>query len=152
MADMRAFKLHTCILAALAVPGIALFAVEALSTPEGGRLTRQYAFTRLYGLAFLAYLLFSTCVVLSVGLLHKIRKRPLTRKSVILSHAIPLGLAWISITLGLHDRIQELWKNSAVRQPARVEQTEGKKPPIPVSEHYHDKRYKPGRLEGNKSR
>jgi hypothetical protein len=130
---MRSFRLHIYILAALTVPGIALFAAEALSLKESGWLVQQYAFTRLYWLAFSGYALGSTCIVLSVGLFHKIRKTPLSRTSVILSHAIPVALVWISISLGLHDRIQEVWKKSDLRQPPRMEQTERKRPPIPAA-------------------
>jgi hypothetical protein len=130
---MRAFRLHIYILAALTLPGIALFAAEALSPRESGWLIQQYAFTRLYGLAFFGYALGSTCIVLSVGLFYKIRKAPLTRTSVILSHGIPVALVWISISLGLHDRIQEVWEKSDLRQPAGMEQAERKRPPIPAA-------------------
>lgn len=132
---MRPFVIHIFILASLIILGIALFAMEMLTTQEGGWLIKKFTFTKLFWLAFIGYSLVSTFIVLSVGLFHKIRKRSFTKKTVILSHVIPIGLLWISISLGFHDLIQDAWKNRTKKfkhRPLPVQIEQGKKERIPI--------------------
>ena len=127
--------------------GIALFAMETLSTQNSGWLIKKFTFTKLYWLAFIGYSLISTFIVLSVGLFHKIRKRSFTKKAVILSHVIPIGLLWIFINLGFHDLIQDAWKNRTKKlkhdpQQVQIEQTEKKRFPIPATPFPKNLKYK----------
>ncbi|UCD81494.1 MAG: hypothetical protein JSW26_08760 [Desulfobacterales bacterium] len=135
---MRPFLIHIFILTSFIILGIALFTMEALSPQSSGWLIKKFTFTKLYWLAFIGYSLASTFIVLSVGLFHKIRKKTFTKKAVILSHVIPLGLLWIFISLGFHDLIQDSWKNRTKKfkhhpQQVQIEQTEKKRPPIPAA-------------------
>ena len=135
---MRPFVIHIIILTSLIILGIALFAMETLSIQNSGWLIKKFTFTKLYWLAFIGYSLVSSFIVLSVGLFHKIRKRSFTKKAVILSHVIPIGLLWIFISVGFHDLIQDAWKNRTKKfkhspQQVQIEQTEKKRSPIPAT-------------------
>ena len=135
---MRPVYIHLAFLAVLAVLGIALYAMEALSPYDGGGFLPQYLFSQLYGLAWIGYALLSTVIVAAVGLTFKIRQRPVTEKTVLLSHVIPIGLIWLFFRLGIHDMIQDAWstRSSALtpdRQQVRTEQTQSARPPIPTA-------------------
>ena len=132
---MRPFVIHIIILSFLIILGIALFAMETVSIQNPGGLIKRFAFTKLYWLAFIVYSLISTFIVLSVCLFYKIKRLSLTKKAVILSHAIPIGLLWIFISLGFHDLIQDAWKNWTKKfkrnpQQVQIEQTKKERPPI----------------------
>ena len=115
--------------------GIALLAMEAL-IPGSGGLIQKFTVTKLYWLAFIGYSLVSTCIVLSAGLFLKTKKAVLTKKAVILSHLIPVGLLWVFVSLGLHDSIEDAWNDRAEKKKHRlgqvqIEQAEMKKLPTP---------------------
>jgi len=144
---MRPFVIHIFILTALIILGIALFAMETLSTQTSGWLIKKFTFTKLYWLALIGYSLVSTIIVLSVGFIHKIRKKSFTKKAVILSHVIPIGLLWIFLSLGFHDLIQDAWKNRTKKfkpypQQVQIEQTEKKRSPIPAAPLKKNLKYK----------
>jgi hypothetical protein len=135
---MRPFIMHLIILTGLIILGISLFTMEALSTQTSGWLIKKYTFTKLYWLGLIGYSLISTFIVLSVGFFYKIKKRSFTKKAVILSHVIPVGLAWIFISLGFHDLIQDAWKNTTnkfkhIPKQDQYEQTEKRRLPIPAT-------------------
>ncbi|MBT8345813.1 MAG: hypothetical protein KJO26_14830 [Deltaproteobacteria bacterium] len=132
---MRPFVIHILILTSLIALGIAIFIMEALIS-SGGGLIQKFAFTKLYWLAFIGYSIFSTFIVLSISIFHKIKKEVLTKKAVILSHVIPIGLLWVFISLGFHDLIEDAWNNRATKlkyssEKAEIEQAENKRLPIP---------------------
>jgi len=144
---MRPFVIHIFILTSLIILGIALFAMETLSPQNSGGLIKRFTFTKLYWLAFIVYSLFSSFIVLSVGLFYRIRKRSFTKKAVILSHVIPIVLLWIFISLGLHDLIQDACKNRTKEfkhtpQQVQIEQTEKKRSPIPATPLRKNLKYK----------
>ena len=135
---MLPFIMHIIILTGLITLGIALLIMEALSTQTGGWLIKKFTFTKLYWLGFIVYSLISTFIVLSVGLFYKIKKRSFTKKAVILSHVIPVGLVWIFISFGLHDMIQDVWKNKTkefkpIQKQIQYKQTNKERFPIPAT-------------------
>ena len=135
---MRPYIIHILILTCLIILGSALFAMEAISPQSSGVLIKKFTFTKLYWLALLGYSVVSTFIVLAVGIFYKIRKRSFTKKAVILSHVIPVGLAWIFISFGFHDLIQDAWKNRRkdfkhTAKEAPHEQAEKKRHPIPAT-------------------
>lgn len=132
---MRPFVVHILILTSLIALGVAIFTMEAL-TPNSGGLIIKFTFTKLYWLAFIGYSIVSTFIVLSIGIFYKIKKEILTKKAVILSHVVPIGLLWIFISLGFHDLIEDAWNNMGTElkyssEQAEIEQAENKSPPIP---------------------
>ena len=135
---MRPFVIHILILTVLIVAGIALFALESLSTQEGGGLIQKYTFTKLYGLAFIGYSLTSTLAMSVMGLFYKMSKRAFTKKAVVMSHFILVGLLWVFIRLGFHDLIQDAWENRTKTpglnpQQVQIDETEKKRSPIPAT-------------------
>jgi hypothetical protein len=135
---MRPLTIHICIILFLAILGGLFFTLETLSTPEGGWLIKKYTFTKLYWLAFFTYSLVSTIIVLVVGLFFSVKKISFSKKAVILSHLIPAGLLWVVINFGVHDMIQNIWKNvnqhfQPKPEAIKIEATELKRPPTPPS-------------------
>ena len=132
---MRPYLVHLCILAALMVLGIALFLAETLSSETSGMLFGKYAATRLYWLVFMGYAVISTAIVTSVHVFHRLIRKVFTKKAVILSHVLPIGLVWVLIELNIHDMIQNAWQRSSNRrsvtgqQPAQDDPKQ--KPQIP---------------------
>jgi hypothetical protein len=144
---MRPSLIHSLILTCLIILGIALFAIEALSTQSSAWLIKKFTFTKLYWLAFIVYSLVSTFTVSSVALFYKIKKRSFTKKAVILSHIIPVGLLWIFISLGFHDFIQDACKSRTQKlrhnpQQVQIDETEKKRPPIPATPFSKSLKYK----------
>jgi hypothetical protein len=131
---MRPAIIHVIILAGFCIIGFALLTMEALTPQLPGGLIKQYTFTKLYWLALGFYSLITTTVVLSVGIYYRIKDKPLTGKSVVLSHVIPVALVWLSIHFGLHDRMQDAWKNkthgieSIHKQPQAGPEEHGSRP------------------------
>ena len=133
---MRPAIIHVIILAGFCVLGLALLTMEALTPQLPGALIKQYTFTKLYWLALGFYTLITTTTVLSVGIYYRIKDKPLTGKSVVLSHVIPAALVWLSIHFGLHDWMQDAWKNKtqgieSIHKQLQVETEEGRRRPIP---------------------
>jgi len=132
---MRPFVVHIFILTTLIILGIASFAIEAVETSYD-RLGLRYAFTIFYWFAFIGYSLFSTFIILSVCLFYKIKKKSFTKKAVILSHVILIGLLCIFVSSGFYDLIEDAWKNRNffdISQKVQIEQTERKPFPIPTA-------------------
>lgn len=126
---MGPLGLHLFIVAALVIPGVALFTMEMLSPTNNEWLMRRFFLTELFSLAFFGYSLGSTIIVISVGLFLQSRKRAFTKKAVILSHVILIGLLWSFFQLGFHDLLEDAWKKSIDRRnlnsrTAQSEQTE----------------------------
>ena len=145
---MRPSVIHVFILAFFMILGIVLFAMETFSPHNSGGLIKKFTFTKLYFVSFIVYSAVSTCIVLSVFLFHRIRKKSFTKKAVILSHVIPIGLLWICVSLGFHDLIQNAWKNRRQKfrhhpQQVQIERTEKKRPPIPAAPLKKHLKYKP---------
>lgn len=101
---------HATILGLLMLPGIAVYGMEVLTPHSSGGLFRQFAFTKLYWLAFAVYALATTLIVTLIGFVQALRQKPLRGRAVILGHVIPVTLVWLSISLGLHDALQDAWK------------------------------------------
>lgn len=128
---MKPFKTHILILTFLIMLGIVLLIVESLSEYDGGWLFDEYILTKLYFLVLVGYSLFSTLIVSLVWFFYKRKKKVLTRSAVILSHVIPVGMVWLFFSLGLHDLIQDTFKEKDHYKPpkAQAEKTERKMPP-----------------------
>ena len=109
---MRPYRLHLCILAALMIPGTALFIMETLSSQTGGVLFRKYDASKLYWLGLIGYSIISTSIVSSLNLFFRIKKRGFSKKAVMLSHLLPVVAVGVFIQLGLHDLIQNIWRDS----------------------------------------
>lgn len=144
---MRPFIMHIIILTGLIILGITLLSMEALSPETSGSLIKKYTFTKLYWLGLSGYSLISTFIVLCVGVFYKIKKRFFTKKAVVLSHVIPLGLVWIFISLGFHDLLQNAWKNRIkdfkhIPKQVEYEQSEKKRSPIPATPLSKNLKYK----------
>ena len=133
---MRPFLVHILILTPLIILGIASFGIEAVETSYD-RLGLRYAFTIIYWFALIGYSLLSTFIVLLVGLFYKIKKRSFTKKAVILSHVILIGLLCIFVSLGFYDLIEDAWKNRKnfkhISRQVQIKQTEKKPFPIPTA-------------------
>jgi len=145
---MRPFVMHILVLAFFIVLGIALFAMETLSPHNSGGLIKKFAFTKLYFLVFSVYSLVSTCIVLFVGFFHRIRKKSFTKTAVIMSHVIPIGLVLVFVRLGLHDLIQDAWKDWITKsrhnpQQVQIEKSKKKRHPIPAAPVRKHLKYKP---------
>jgi hypothetical protein len=110
---MRPYLAHLCILAALMVLGIASFVAEALFSETSGIIFKKYDATRLYWLVFMGYAIISTAIVSTVYIFHRLIRKVFTKKAVILSHVLPIGLVWLLIELNVHDIIQNAWQRSA---------------------------------------
>lgn len=108
---MPALAAHMLVLASLLALGVAVSVIEAMSMQPGGWVIGRSTLSTLYWLAYLGYAVCSSLVVLVVGLVHRAAKRPLTTRAVVLSHAVPVGLAWAFVGLGLHDAVQDAWKS-----------------------------------------
>ena len=107
---MRPSSLHLGILAALMIPGIALYLAEAMSAGGSGLFVR-FAATKVYWLSFAVYAAGSTTVVAVVYLLSRSRGAALSSSGVLLSHLLLVGCVWLVVSLGLHDRIQDAWRS-----------------------------------------
>lgn len=112
---MRPLLVHGVILAVLAGIGVLVLAVEGLSTRDAGWVIGRFTLARLYWLALSGYALASTFIVLSVAFVQRVRERPFSGKAVILSHAVPVGLVWILVSLGFHDLVQDVFRNAGER-------------------------------------
>jgi len=133
---MRPAIIHVIILAGFCMLGVALLTMEALTPQLPGGLIKQYTFTKLYWLGFGFYTLITTTIVLSVGIYKRIQKKTLTGKSVVLCHVIPAASVWLSIHFGLHDQMQDAWKNKmqrieSIQKLLQAEPEERSRRPIP---------------------
>ena len=110
---MRPYLLHLCILATLMALGIALFMGEALFSQTSGMIFKKYDATKLCWLGFIGYAIISTAIVSSVYILHRLNRKMFTKRTVVLSHVLPIGFVWLLIELNIHDMIQNAWQRSA---------------------------------------
>jgi len=131
---VRSSILHLSILLALVLLGVALFLSEASFGESGGIQLQRYGATQLYWFALLIYAGASTLIVASVYLALRIKGRHFTSIAVVLSHVVPIALVLTSIELGVHDAIEDAWKQgSRVIQLQTRRETPARRPEPPTA-------------------
>ena len=132
--NMRPYILHLCILAALMIPGVGLFIMEMVSSQSGGLLFRKYDATKLYWLSLIGYSVVTTLIVLSMHLFFRIQKRRFSKNAIIFGHILPVAAVWVFIQLGLHDQIQDTWRDHVIKKQRKSKQVYQKpgRPRVPV--------------------
>jgi hypothetical protein len=80
---VQPIRIHIFFLVALAVPGLAVLAVEALSDRSGGWVIERFTLAKLYWLAFFGFSVFSSLVVWGVRVFHRAKKIPFRKRAVI---------------------------------------------------------------------
>ncbi len=106
---MRAYLLHSAILAVLAVPG-GILLVQSYGTGHSGGLFSADSFIKVYWLVYGLYVLFSTLIIFAMHLIMRLQKKKLKNGLVVLAHVVPVGVLWIGVQLGIHDLIDDRMK------------------------------------------
>jgi hypothetical protein len=128
---MRPLLWHLAILALLAVPGI-LACLHAQVRRGAGGLFSAVTLLGVYWLCFGLYAAVSTGAVLLTDRVFKLRNVSFGGWGVLVGHAIPVGIVWAGIWLGLHDFLGDLLKSRVHGQMQTSHAVDGHTPKRPA--------------------
>jgi hypothetical protein len=113
---MRALQAQFFILMLLCLFGITIWIVD-FGIDISGDWFGRFGVIKLIWAAIGIYAFVSSICVFSVWLICKLKKWPYTTKGVWLTHGIGIGLVYLGISLGIHDRIDDTLKSSKQLAP-----------------------------------
>jgi hypothetical protein len=116
---VRAFRAQVLILLTLCLIGVVTWMIDYQQDLGGDWFTR-FGITRLVWLGIGLYALVSSILVLLVWTVCRWKSRSYTALGVVSTHGVGVGLLLLGLSLGVHDRLQDAFREDRRLEPGEM--------------------------------